>query len=622
MSILEHINEPNDIKKIEENDIDSLCEEIREFLLEHVSQTGGHLASNLGCVELTVALHRCLDLPKDKIIWDVGHQAYVHKLLTGRKEEFDHLRQLGGISGFPKSSESPCDAFNTGHSSTSMSAALGMACARSIRGTDEKIVAVIGDGSFTGGMVYEALNNMSNKKTGCLIILNDNEMSIDPNVGGMSKYLNRIRIGQPYNEFKGSLEKALHHIPVAGDKIVKKLKKSKDSIKQMFVPGMFFEELGITYVGPVDGHDVTAMEEIFTRALMLDRPVLVHVKTVKGKGYKYAEKHPSYFHGIEPFDQATGKILNQKTHAGYTTVFSRKLLELGKQNPDIVAITAAMGKGTGVDRFAAEFPDRAFDVGIAEEHAVTFAAGLAAAGMIPVVAIYSSFLQRAYDQIIHDVCLQKLHVIFAIDRSGIVGADGDTHQGIFDTAFLSHIPGMTILAPKNRYELEQAMDWAAAFDGPVAIKYARGTAYRGLKEFNQAIEYGKSELLYKGSDIAVLAVGDMMEEAVKLREMLLAEGKEITLVNPRFIKPVDYAMIHELAENHRYMVIMEDGIHHGGYASMIEEYIAENKLDINIINADIRDSFVPHGTVKELKASMNMDAEAVYKLLLKLTDEE
>lgn len=615
MSILDRINKPNDIKNIDRQELPALAEEIREFLIESVSKTGGHLASNLGCVELTMALHRVMNLPKDKIVWDVGHQSYVHKILTGRKAEMKNLRQLGGMSGFPKTSESPCDVFNTGHSSTSISAALGMACARSMKGTDEKIAAVIGDGAFTGGMVYEAINNMAVIKTGCLVILNDNEMSIDQNVGGMSKYLNNLRVGQQYNDFKGHVEKTILHIPVVGEKLAKGIKRSKDSIKQMLVPGMFFEELGVTYIGPIDGHDTDVMEATFRKALQLDRPILVHVKTIKGKGYRYSEKYPSYFHGVDAFDVATGKVLTKKKNLSYTGVFARKLVELGRENPNIVAITAAMGKGTGVSAFAKEFPDRAYDVGIAEEHAVTFAAGLAAAGLTPVVAIYSSFLQRAYDQILHDVCLQKLHVIFAIDRSGLVGADGDTHQGIFDTAYLSHIPNLVIIAPKNRYELTKAMEWAVGYDGPVAIKYSRGEAYYGLKKIQIPFECGKSEIICQGSEAAVIAVGDMVLEAEKLYNRCLVDHSEITFVNARFVKPIDTDLIDQLAQTHKILIIMEDGIKHGGYGAMVEEYIAEKGYDINVYTAAIDDMYVQHGKVNELLKLLKLDADSVYEKL-------
>jgi 1-deoxy-D-xylulose-5-phosphate synthase len=612
MKILDRINEANDIKNIEVDELDQLACEIREYLIESVSNTGGHLASNLGCVELTMALHRVLDFPKDKLVWDVGHQSYVHKILTGRKDDMETLRQFEGMSGFPKTAESPCDVFNTGHSSTAISAALGMACSRNIRKTDEKIVAVVGDGAFTGGMVYEAINNMAAIKTGCMVVLNDNNMSIDQNVGGMSTYLSKLRSSAPYNELKGNVEKMLLNLPVGGDKLAKGIKKSKDSIKQMLVPGMFFEELGVTYIGPIDGHDIEVMEATFKRALSLNKPILVHVKTVKGKGYSYAERHPSYFHGIEPFNVDTGKVKQEKKAMTNTGVFGRKLLELGRKNDKLVAITAAMRKGTGVSLFAKEFPERTFDVGIAEEHAVTFAAGLASSGMIPVVAIYSSFLQRAYDQILHDVCLQKLHVIFAVDRSGLVGADGDTHQGMFDTAFLSHIPNMTIIAPKNRYELTAALKWAVDYDGPVAIKYSRGEAYYGLSKNNQPIEKGKSEIISRGSQVAVLAVGNMVSEAETLVERYRAEGKNPTFVNARFIKPIDTQLIEELQADHELIVVLEEGIKHGGYGSLVEEYVMDKGLSVEVLVCAIDDQFVCHGKVDQLRSMLGIDVDSVY----------
>lgn len=620
MNILDRINEANDIKKFDRDELPLLAENIREFLVSHVSETGGHLASNLGCVELTMALHRVLDFPEDKLIWDVGHQSYVHKILTGRKNEMSSLRQLGGMSGFPKTCESECDCFNTGHSSTSVSAALGMACARSIRGTHEKIAAVIGDGAFTGGMVYEAMNNMAEIKTGCLVVLNDNNMSIDQNVGGMSTYLSKLRVGQPYNDFKGNVERMLLSIPVAGEHIAKGLKRSKDSIKQIFVPGMFFEELGVTYIGPIDGHDIDVMEATFYKALQLDKPILVHVKTVKGKGYVHAERHPSYFHGVEPFDVRTGRVLREKKAMTNTAVFARKLVELGRRDERLVAITAAMGKGTGVSLFANEFPDRAFDVGIAEEHAVTFAAGLAASKMIPVVAIYSSFLQRAYDQILHDVCLQGLHVIFAVDRSGLVGADGETHQGIFDTAFLSHIPNMTIIAPKNRYELTRALEWSVGYDGPVAVKYSRGEAYYGLREYQTPIEYGRSEVIHRGSGLALLAVGSMVAEMEKVYDRLKDEQVDITFVNARFVKPLDEELIDELRLSHDTIVVAEESIEHGGYGSLVDEYVQKKQLPVRVVVCAIDDSFVKHGSVSELRELLGLDADSVYKRIKTLTD--
>ena len=612
MGLLDNINEPNDIKQYDSEQWEPLASEIREFLIDHVSKTGGHLASNLGCVELTMALHLVLNLPDDKIIWDVGHQSYTHKILTGRKDGFDNLRQFGGMSGFPKRAESETDVFDTGHSSTSISAAIGMAKAKELKGEKSAIVAVIGDGSFTGGLTYEALNNLGRLKSSCMIVLNDNDMSIDENVGGMSNYLNKIRVGQAYNEVKSGVEKGLLGIPGIGEPIAKFVKRGKDSIKGLLVPGMFFEDLDITYIGPIDGHDIGQLVDTFTAALKLKRPVVVHVKTIKGKGYRYAEKYPKYFHGIKPFDIETGKVLEKQTKMTNTGVFGRKMLALAEDHPEIVAITAAMASGTGLDKFANAYPKRFYDVGIAEQHAVTFAAGLASEGLIPVVAVYSSFLQRAYDQILHDVCLQKLHVIFAIDRSGIVGEDGATHQGIFDTAYLSGIPNMTIIAPKNRYELTKSLEFAVNYDGPIALKYSRGDAYYGLKEKLAPIEYGKSEMLFEGSHVALIAVGNMVEEAYEVYETLKEEGNEITLVNARFIKPLDTDMLMELATHHDIIVTLEEHVYQGGYGQAVSAFYANKGIShLKIKNIAIDDMFVEHGSVSELRSMLGIDKNGV-----------
>ena len=612
MGLLDNINEPNDIKQYDSEQWEPLASEIREFLIDHVSKTGGHLASNLGCVELTMALHLVLNLPDDKIIWDVGHQSYTHKILTGRKDGFDNLRQFGGMSGFPKRAESETDVFDTGHSSTSISAAIGMAKAKELKGEKSAIVAVIGDGSFTGGLTYEALNNLGRLKSSCMIVLNDNDMSIDENVGGMSNYLNKIRVGQAYNEVKSGVEKGLLGIPGIGEPIAKFVKRGKDSIKGLLVPGMFFEDLDITYIGPIDGHDIGQLVDTFTAALKLKRPVVVHVKTIKGKGYRYAEKYPKYFHGIKPFDIETGKVLEKQTKMTNTGVFGRKMLALAEDHPEIIAITAAMASGTGLDKFANAYPKRFYDVGIAEQHAVTFAAGLASEGLIPVVAVYSSFLQRAYDQILHDVCLQKLHVIFAIDRSGIVGEDGATHQGIFDTAYLSGIPNMTIIAPKNRYELTKSLEFAVNYDGPIALKYSRGDAYYGLKEKLAPIEYGKSEMLFEGSHVALIAVGNMVEEAYEVYETLKEEGNEITLVNARFIKPLDTDMLMELATHHDIIVTLEEHVYQGGYGQAVSAFYANKGIShLKIKNIAIDDMFVEHGSVSELRSMLGIDKNGV-----------
>ncbi len=609
MGLLEKIKQPNDIKQFDVEDWIPLADEIRNFLLEHVSKTGGHLASNLGCVELTMALHLVLNLPKDKIIWDVGHQCYTHKLLTGRQQEFDTLRQLGGMSGFPKRKESETDVFETGHSSTSISAAIGMAKANELKGEDGTVVAVIGDGSLTGGLAYEALNNLGRLRSSCMIVLNDNDMSIDKNVGGMSGYLNKIRVGQAYNDVKSGVEKGLLNIPGIGEGIAKVIKRGKDSIKELLVPGMFFEDLGITYIGPIDGHNISQMLDTFEAAIRLKRPVVVHVKTIKGKGYGYAQRHPKYFHGVEPFDLQTGKAYKKKEKMSNTDVFGRKMLALGEEYRNLVAITAAMASGTGLEKFANVYPKRFFDVGIAEQHAVTFAAGLSSAGMIPVVAVYSSFLQRAYDQILHDVCLQKLHVIFAIDRSGLVGQDGATHQGIFDISYLSQLPNMTVIAPKNRYEITKAMEYAVEFQGPVAIMYSRGDAYYELKDFQKPFQHGKSELLYQGKKVAVIAVGNMVEEVNTAYEGLCREGLYITFVNARFIKPLDTSMLDWLADQHDVIVTVEEHIYQGGYGQAVSAYfMEENRKDIMVHNLAIRDEFVEHGSIEELRKRLGLDA--------------
>lgn len=617
MAVLEKINQPNDIKRLEKSEYPILAKEIRNFLLEHVSQTGGHLASNLGVVELTIALHLVLDLPVDKLIWDVGHQSYTHKLLTGRRKEFEHLRQFGGMSGFPKQCESACDSFDTGHSSTSISAALGFAEAKELMGTDESIVAVIGDGALSGGLAYEALNNMARLKAGMVVVLNDNEMSISESVGGISKQLNKIRSSQAYNEFKAGVEKKILSIPVAGHDLAVSIKRSKDSIKHLLVDSMFFENMGITYIGPIDGHNIQQMVEQLVAAIELQRPVVVHVKTVKGKGYPYAEKHPCYFHGVAPFDLKTGKVKEKKEKPDYTDIFSRKLLSLAEKNQKLVAITAAMAEGTGLKQFRERYPERFFDVGIAEQHAVTFAAGLAAAGMLPVVAVYSSFLQRAYDQILHDVCNQNLHVIFAIDRAGLVGADGSTHQGIFDISYLSEIPNMTILSPKNRYELEAAMDFAYAWDGPVAIRYPRGTACEQWKEQQAPILYGKSEILQAGSGIAIFAVGNMVAEAQKACDILNAEGIQPTLVNVRFVKPFDQELLAELGSTHRIICTMEDNVACGGFGQAAGAYLKEIQAPAEFLPIAVKDRFVEHGSIARLQELLGIDGKSAAEKLLK-----
>ena len=619
--ILDKIKEANDIKKIPKEEYSELAKEIRDFLLEKVSETGGHLASNLGVVELTMALHLFLDFPEDKLVWDVGHQSYIHKILTGRKDGFDTLRQLDGMSGFPKTKESSADAFNTGHSSTSISAALGMAKARDLQGKKNKVVAVIGDGALSGGMAFEALNNAARLKTNMIIILNDNNMSISENVGGMASYLGKIRTDVRYSNFKSGLEQAILKVPQIGDALVEQLRKSKESIKSFVVPGMLFEDMGITYLGPIDGHNIETMVTMFQRAQMVKGPVLIHVNTKKGKGYRYAERFPSHFHGVNPFYIETGKSKSKKEGASYTDVFSKKLIELAAHNPRITAITAAMPNGTGLSAFKKAYPRRFMDVGIAEEHAVTFAAGMARAGMVPVVAIYSTFMQRAYDQILHDVCLMELPVVFVLDRAGIVGSDGETHQGVFDLSFLGSMPNMTILAPKNNRELEDMLSFAVDFGRPIAIRFPRGTAYTGLQEYNEAVTFGKSEVIAKGRTVALIGVGSMVKHAATIRELLLEQGIEATVVNARFVKPIDEELLESLAKEHSLFVTMEENVEYGGYGQNVASYICNKQLSVKHLNISIKDMFVEHGKVYELYQRLGLDPESVQKQILAMLEE-
>ncbi len=614
--VLEKIQKENDIKKLTPEELELLKDEIRQFLIESISVTGGHLASNLGVVELTMALHLCFDLPKDKIVWDVGHQSYTHKILTGRKDGFSSLRQYGGMSGFPKTDESDCDCFNTGHSSTSISAGLGLATARQVTGEDYHVVSVIGDGALTGGMAYEALNNASSVKGNFIIVLNDNNMSISENVGGISQYLSGFRTADAYRDFKNNVMNSLNHIPIYGERIVKHIRNTKSSIKQLFIPGMFFEEMGIIYLGPVDGSDIKEMCRVFDEAKRVDGPVLVHVLTKKGAGYGPAERYPSRFHGAEPFVIETGLPKNKRTKANYTDVFSTVMKKLGERNPKVVAITAAMADGTGLRRFHRNFPDRFFDVGIAEAHATTFAAGLAKSGLIPVFAVYSSFLQRAFDQILHDVCIQNLHVIFAIDRAGLVGSDGETHQGIFDISYLSVIPNMTIMAPKNKWELSDMMKFAVAYDGPIALRYPRGAAYDGLKEIRQPIELAKSELIRKGSTVAIMALGSMVKTAVDVVKLLEAEGISATFINARFAMPFDKEAIKELPAEHSLLVTMEENVQSGGFGEHVTEYVKTNGIALEVLTVALPDCYVEHGNVEVLKKELHVDAESVAKRII------
>lgn len=613
--ILEQIKGPEDLKKLTSEELSQLAEEIRAFLIEKISHTGGHLASNLGVVELTIALFRTFDLPEDKIIWDVGHQSYTHKILSGRRMEFDELRQYGGLSGFPKRKESPYDSFDTGHSSTSISAGLGIAQGRDILGEDYKVVSVIGDGALTGGMAYEALNNAARMKKNFIIILNDNKMSISENVGGMSRYLGGLRTGAGYNDLKKNVADTLERIPVVGGRMIDKIKRTKNSIKQLFIPGMLFENMGITYLGPVDGHNIPALCKVLKEAQKLDHAVLVHVLTKKGKGYEPAEKNPAHFHGVSPFDIKTGKPLAEKKYPTYTVVFSKKLCQLGETHPELVAVTAAMPDGTGVAAFGKKFPDRFFDVGIAEAHAVTSAAGMAAAGLRPVVAVYSSFLQRGYDQILHDVCIQNLPVLFAVDRAGLVGSDGETHQGIFDYSYLTSIPNMSVAAPKNLWELRAMLDFAMDYKAPFAIRYPRGTAYRGLKEFMQPIAYGKGEIIYEEENIALLAVGSMVSTGEHVRAKLKEEGVSCTLANARFVKPFDKELVDRLAKNHRLIVTMEENVLQGGFGLPVTAYIHEHYPQVKVMNIALPDAYVEHGNVSVLRKGLGIDSDSIIQRL-------
>ncbi|MGN0205088.1 MAG: 1-deoxy-D-xylulose-5-phosphate synthase [Coprococcus sp.] len=612
---LDRINEANDIKKIEPEAYEALAEEIRSFIIQSVSEKGGHLASNLGVVELTMALHLCLDFPNDKLIWDVGHQSYTHKLLTGRKADFSGLRTFGGMSGFPKHKESPCDAFDTGHSSTSISAALGYARARDLKGENRTVVAVIGDGSMTGGMAYEALNNVSRLKSNMIIVLNDNKMSISENVGGLSRHLTALRTRESYLDFKIDVEKRLKQIPHVGDSVARSVKRSKDSIRQLLVKGGFFEDFGIKYIGPVDGHDIREMVRVINALKRLNEPVVMHVVTQKGRGYEPAEKNPAAFHGVGSFDIDTGAPLAGKS-VSYTSVFSRTICRMAGEHEDIVAVCAAMPDGTGLSAFAKHFPKRFYDVGIAEQHAVTFAAGLAAAGMKPFVAIYSSFLQRAYDQIIHDVCIQNLPVVFCVDRAGLVGADGETHQGIFDLSYLSMIPNMTVCAPKNKYEFYDMLQFAYRHQGPIAIRYPRGEAYDGYKNKRSPIVYGKSEVLFEGEKVALLAVGSMVKTALEVREKLLDTGINATVINGRFVAPLDKECLERLCSGHKLIVTLEENILKGGFGEACADYLLEKKADVRFIHIGVPDVYVEHGGVEQLKKTLRMDADSVAERIL------
>lgn len=612
--VLDSINKANDIKNVPVEELPLLASEIREFLIEHISHTGGHLASNLGTVELTMAMHLSFDLPEDKLVWDVGHQAYTHKLLTGRKEGFDSLRQYGGMSGFPKRRESECDSFDTGHSSTSISAGLGYVKARDLSGGHNYVVSIIGDGALTGGLALEALNNAAENQSNFIIVLNDNNMSISPNVGAISSLLTGIRGDNAYRDINDNVKSSLKKIPVYGDKIVSHVQKAKSGIKQLFLPGMKFEDMGITYLGPVDGHDIGKLCKLFKIAKKMNTSVIVHVITEKGRGYEPARLKPEKFHGVSPFDVVTGKpVAAAKT--SYTEVFSRKICDMAQKDNRIVAITASMAAGTGLSRFQKRFPLRFFDVGIAEEHAVTFAAGLAAGGLKPYFAVYSSFLQRGFDEILHDVCIQGLPVVFMIDRAGLVGSDGETHQGIYDYSYMNIIPGMTVMAPKNRLELMDMMEFANSFDGPVAIRYPRGSVSDIFSDIKNEVSYGKAERIYDGEGTAILTIGASVEEGAQIYKLLKERGENPSLINARFENPIDIGLIKELESKHEKLLTIEENITAGGFGMNVLRAVNENRINLKVINAALPDEYIQHGGVNKLKEVYGFTPEAIIEKL-------
>ncbi len=607
---LEKIEKANDIKNLTTEELQALPEEIRTFLIDTISHTGGHLASNLGVVELTMALHLVFDLPKDKIVWDVGHQSYTHKILTGRKDAFPTLRSYEGLSGFPKRDESECDCFGVGHSSTSLSAGLGLAFARELKHEDYHVVSVIGDGSLTGGMVYEALNNAAALKSNYIIVLNDNNMSISENVGGMRDHLSKLRTSTGYRGFKEGVQSSLEKIPVVGNKMVSGLRKMKSSLKHLMIPGMMFEELGVLYIGPIDGHNVEEMVRVLKRAALYQGPVLVHVLTEKGRGFDPAVRHPSRFHGADPFDKEKGLPL-KSTNPSYTDIFSTVMRKMGDRDEKVVAITAAMMDGTGLKRFHNMFPERFFDVGIAEEHAVTFAAALATQGLKPVVALYSSFLQRAYDQVLHDVCVQNLHVVFAIDRAGLVGKDGVTHQGVFDISFLSSMPNMVIMAPKNKYELSDMMKFAVDYNGPIALRYPRGEANIRYEEFRAPVQLGKAEPMIEEGEVLLFAIGSMVDTAMEARNILKDFGIEVAVCNARFAKPLDTEYLKQASKRYKTIVTLEENAKIGGFGEHVLACLHEMDYEGHCEIVGIPDKFIQHGAVDVLKEKLGIDAKGV-----------
>ena len=611
--MIENINSPEDIKKLNTKEKKELTKEIRKYILEIVSENGGHLASNLGVVELTIALHSIFNLPKDKIVWDVGHQTYVHKIITGRREQLKTLRKLKGIAGFPKSKESDTDSFNTGHSSTSISVALGMARARDIKGEDNSVIAVIGDGALTGGMALEALNDAGWSKTRMTVILNDNEMSISKNIGGINMLLSKLRTKKTYSKSSEAVKKMVLKMPAIGKPIVKAVVRIKRSIKQLIIPKMFFEDIGFRYLGPVDGHDIEALERMLKISKQLEGPVLIHVLTKKGKGYEIAEKNPDKFHATGPFDLETGKSKKEKKK-DYSKVFGEKLVELAKKNEKIVAITASMKDGTGLTEFAKEFPERFFDIGIAEQHAIGLAAGMAKEGTIPVVPIYSSFYQRAYDQVIHDVAIQNLPVIMCVDRAGVVGADGETHQGTLDMAFFRLIPNLTVMAPKNFKELEEMLEFAVDLGKPVVIRYPRGGESKNKIEKQGRIEFGKAEILKEGNELSIIAIGKTVARAMEIAEEIEKEQKEITVevINARFLKPIDKQTIKQSLQKTKRAITIEDGTIINGLATAVQEIIMqENLKEVKLKNYAYPDQYIEHGEVDELEKIYGVDVKTV-----------
>lgn len=611
-NILSKYKDLRDLKTMSDEELYSLAEDIRKLIIDVVSKNGGHLASNLGVVELTIALHKVFNSDFDKIIWDVGHQSYVHKILTGRKDTFHTIRKYKGISGFPKRKESPHDIFEVGHSSTSISAGLGYALSRDIKKEKYSVVSVIGDGAMTAGMAFEALNHAGDTGTSLIVVLNDNEMSISHNVGGLSQYLSKIRTAPTYFKVKEDVVAILNSIPGIGKQVFKTAERAKDSVKYFFVPGMFFEELGFKYLGPIDGHNINDIVRELEIAKKVGGPILVHVITKKGKGYKPAEENPDKFHGSSPFDISTGKSLKVPAYPSFSDILGDTLIDLAEKDSRIVAITAAMPEGTGLSKYQEKFKNRFFDVGIAEQHGVTLAAGLASNNLKPYFVVYSSFLQRGYDQVLHDVCIQKLPVVFAIDRAGLVGSDGETHHGVFDLSYLSHIPNITIMAPRDKTEFIQMLEFSKDYNEPLAIRYPRGDCYDIIeKNPRTKIELGKAEILGKGKDIALLAIGKMVETGYEVAEKLREQGKDITLINGRFVKPLDEDLIKEVAESHSFIITLEDNVKAGGFGSCINDLLIESRYSGEILNITLPDVFIEHGSVDELFKQYNMDTQGI-----------